>query len=141
MQKLGNLCAFSDSELYHSEYPQLCVQLLVLLENYVTFRSQEGIEIFHEGRKNVEKCGVETIVHVPEFLVCDVTGRIRELDYIVGVATPEARVYASAENEEPVDVGGVELEETGDVAVGNPVGALQAASEDSAFPYECDHIT
>lgn len=133
MQKLGNLCAFSDSELYHCEYSQLCVQLLALLENYVTFRFQERVEVLDESRENVKKCGVETVVHMPELVVCNVTGRIRKLDYIVCVATPEARVYASAESKKPVDVGGVELEETGDVAVGNPVGALQAASEDSAF--------
>ena len=119
MQKLGNLCAFSDSELYHCEYSQLCVQLLVLLENYVTFRFQERVEVLDESRKNVKKCGVETVVHMPELVVCNVTGRIRKLDYIFCVATPEARVYASAESKKPVDVGGVELEETGDVAVGN----------------------
>ena len=77
---------------------------------------------------------------MPELLICDITGRIRELDYIVGVATPEARVYASTESEKPVDIGGIELEEAGDVAVGNPVGTLQTSSENFAFPYECNHI-
>ena len=140
VQKFGNLCAFSDSEFYHCEYPQLRVEFFILLENYVKLRFQEGVEVFDESRENIQKCGVETVVHMPELVVCNVTGRIRKLDYIVCVATPEARVYASAESKKPVDVRGVELEETGDVAVGNPVGALQAASEDSAFPYECDHI-
>lgn len=75
-----------------------------------------------------------------EFFVCYVAGRISKLDYIVGIATPEAGVYATAESEEPVDVGGIELEETGYVPVGNPIGTLQTASKNPAFPYKGNRI-
>ena len=42
-----------------------------------------------------------------ELFICYVAGRISKLDYIVGVAAPEAGVYAAAESEETVDVGGI----------------------------------
>ena len=75
-----------------------------------------------------------------ELIVFNVPGRIRKFDHIVGIATPEARVYASAESEKPVNVGGIELEEAGDIAVGNAVGTLQTKSKHSSFPYKGDHI-
>lgn len=140
MQKLRNPGAFSDSELDHCEYPQLRVKLLAILENYAAFRFQEGVEVFHKCRKYIEKGRVETVVHVLELIVFNVPGRIRKLDYIVGIATPETCVYASAESEKPVNVGGIELEEAGDIAVGNAVGTLQTESKHSAFPYKDDHI-
>ena len=104
MEEFGNPGAFSDSELDHCEYPQFRGKLLVILENYAAFRLQKGVEVFHKSRKYIEKGRVETVVHVLELLVFNVPGRICKLDYVVGVAAPQARVYASTESEKPVDI-------------------------------------